>query len=1073
MSVEWFARCRIPCLFRRGAPRVLKRLFEFPGGRCAGSVAYRDAHIPVTIPKVKTRSKQEPGTQASETDDLLTLVRTPAPGRIRVRIARLYRSETLGGALQGLPALYPSLRKVNANPLTGNALVQFDPGLSATKVIEELRLWMRAHVREFEFRAAPNARAPATVWPACRVQEATKPAAAAQRKESWHAQSPQEALLRWSTNGDGLSAEAAIERLAQYGGNVLAETPRRSQVAMFLQQFASPPVALLGFSAVVSLATGGIADAVVILGVVLINAVIGYITEAQAEKTINALGDIGPSRATVLRSGREQTIPLQNVVPGDILVLAPGSSIAADARLLASNRLTVDESALTGESLPVAKQHEFTGSDDTPLGDRRNMLHRGTLVTGGSGLAVVVATGRQTEIGVIQALVGEVRTPETPLQRQLDHMGMQLALLSGGICLIVFGIGVLRGAVWLQMLKSAISLAVAAVPEGLPTVATSTLALGIREMQRKHVLIRQLPAVESLGSVQTLCFDKTGTLTENRMRVVSIQTIAQAFALPVEGSFLADGLSVRPMEKPDLARLIEVAALCSEVKLNGADRDAQMEGSPTETALVEIVRRAGGNVKEIRRSRPLVRMLHRAEGRPYMVTVHEQQQKGYLIAVKGSPVEVLSMCGTCLEAGKRLPFDDDRRRAVMEQNERMAGRALRVLGLAYGQSADKSTRAVTRELTWLGLVGMEDSIRPGMAELIALFHGAGIETVMITGDQTATAFSVGRRLGLPRTKPLEIIDSTHLDKLDPQLLRGIVRDTSVFARVSPAHKLRIVQALQEAGRVVAMTGDGINDGPALKAADVGVALGEKGTEVARSVADVVLEDDNLHTMIIAVQQGRTIYRNIRKSLQYLLSSNLSEIEIMLIGTSIGAGEVLNPIQLLWINLITDILPALGLALEPPESDVLKETPRDPAEAILRRTDMWRLIRQSAVISAGTLAVYGYSLARYNSGPEAATNSFMTLTLAQLLHALSCRSESTSVFGRGVREGNRFLTTGVSASLILQIGAAFVPSLRRLLHLSPISVADWLVIGAGAALPFVANESVKHLPVPYPDHGQTA
>lgn len=1001
-------------------------------------------------------------------DAPISLIRVPAPGRLRIHVAGLYRSEAKRKAVEDLPRTHPSLRRVSANPLTGNALILFDPRLPVSTVMEAILAWaMDQLCKEGNSESRAAAKPSASIWSGLKGRPPANAAEVAQYQENWHAQSAQQVLRRWASNGEGLSPAAAFERLSRYGRNVVAETPRRSAITMFLQQFASPPVALLGLSAVVSMATGGIADAAVILGVVVINAVIGYVTEAQAEKTINALAHIGPTQAAVVRGGQRQTIDLTDVVPGDILVLSPGSYIAADARLLASNGLSVDESALTGESLPVVKQHEFTGSDELPLGDRRNMLHRGTVVTGGSGMAVVVATGKQTEIGLIQSLVGEVSPPETPLQRQLDQMGMQLALLSGGICLFVFGIGVLRGVLWLEMLKSAISLAVAAVPEGLPTVATTTLALGIREMQRKHVLIRQLPAVESLGSVQTLCFDKTGTLTENRMRAVTIETITRGLALPAEGGFWSDGRTVQPMESAELARLIEVAALCSEVKLNGSAGAGQMEGSPTETALVEIVHRAGQDAQSIRRRHPLVKMVHRAEGRPFMVTVHERGQDGYLIAVKGSPTEVLAMCEYCMEEGRPVPLDQSRRRSVMERNEQMAGRALRVLGLACGRSTDRSTHAVTRNLVWLGLVGMEDSIRPGMADLVALFHGAGIETVMITGDQSATAFSVGQRLGLNRDKPLEIIDSTNLDKLDPQLLRGIARDTTVFARVSPAHKLRIVQALQETGRVVAMTGDGINDGPALKAADVGVALGENGTEVARSVADVVLEDDNLHTMIIAVQQGRTIYRNIRKSLQYLLSSNLSEIEIMLIGTAIGTGEVLNPIQLLWINLITDILPALGLALEPPESDVLREPPRDPTEAILRRNDLLRLVRQSAMISVGTLGVYGYSLARYGASANAATNSFMTLTLAQLLHAISCRSERTSVMRPERREGNRLLTAGVAASLILQVAAAFLPPLRSLLRLSPIGPVDWLAIASGAALPFVVNESVKHLPVPHP------
>ncbi|WP_228720080.1 cation-translocating P-type ATPase [Methylococcus geothermalis] len=1006
----------------------------------------------------------------------VSVLRAPAPGRLRVKVLGLYRCDEMQRALEALPAEADALRIVSANPVTGNALVVFDPQRPVAEVLVELERCARIHGAPFSaYAPAPKpSRRAAEQKRGRRKRPAADPrpqwavvsgGEVARNKPSWHALDAEDVLSRLSANRDGLSSTVAMDRLAQYGRNVLTEIKQRSSVAMFLEQFASPPVALLGLSAAVSLATGGMADAVVIVGVVLINAVIGYVTESQAQKTIDALGKIGPTQAVVMRDGVKLSVALEEVVPGDILVLSPGSYVAADARLLSSNQLTVDESALTGESLPVSKRHAFVGAKDTPLGDRKNMLHMGTIVTGGSGRAIVVATGRHTEIGLIQSLVGEVKTPETPLQRQLDDMGKQLALASSGICVFVFGLGVLRGAPALQMLKTAISLAVAAVPEGLPTVATSTLALGIREMKKSHVLIRQLPSVESLGSVQTLCLDKTGTLTENRMRVVSLKTLTRDITVSGSGEFRSNGQVVVPAEAEDLRRLMQVVALCSEVQLNGNGGRPGLDGSPTEMALVEMAMHAGEDVAVLRQSLPLVKTVHRAEGRPYMLTVHDTGGEEHLIAIKGSPPHVLALCDRCMEGTELVALDEDLRAAIVEQNEFMAGQALRVLGMAYGYSKDTSTAAISDKLIWLGLVGMEDTMRPGMAELMAQFHDAGIDTVMITGDQSATAFAFGSRLNLNGKKPLEIVDSTNLDELDPDVLKGIVRDTTVFARVAPAQKLRIVQALQANGRVVAMTGDGINDGPALKAADVGVALGN-GSDVARSVADVVLEDDNLHTMIIAVQQGRTIYRNIRKSLAYLLSGNLAEIEIMVIATAIGAGEALNPMQLLWINLVTDILPAVGLSLEPPESDVLKEKPRDPKEKIFRREDLLRLLRQSLVISAGTLGVYGYSLARYGLGPAASTHAFMTLTVGQMFHAISCRSERTTVLD--ARPGNPVLVSGVAATVALQAFAGVFPPLRGLLRLTPISPADWAAIAAGSVLPFVANEAIKLLPSKEPE-----
>jgi len=1011
---------------------------------------------------------------------LITLVHYGAPGRIRVKVRGLYRSDIMKLALEELPGKSPLLDSVSANPLTGSALVRFSPDQPIARIIDELELCARTHWKPIAIISAAKTkvRAPETsdanvakrdVWKDSKtaskkpslqaVKSRDFESGKAPRRHIWHAIGTEEALKALDTGWNGLTEDRAAALLRRHGPNTLSQQRPRSALAMFAGQVMSPPVALLGLSAVISVATGGVADAIAILSVVLINAGIGYFTENETEKIIGSLGKLMPTRALAIRDAARTEIAVEDIVPGDILVLKPGTFVPADARLIASSRLTVDESALTGESLPIGKHHNYLAAADAPLAERRNMVHRGTVVTGGSGTAVAVSTGRHTEIGLIQSLVGTVASPETPLQRQLGHMGTQLALFSGGICAAMFGLGLLRGFGWLQMLKSSISLAVAAVPEGLPAVATTTLALGIRRMQGRHVLVRQLPAVESLGSVRTLCLDKTGTLTENRMRAVSIE-MPEISVTRTNGRLSMNGEPLDLAERKDLERLLQIVSLCSEVKLVEKGDTLQLDGSPTESALVEIALDAGEDVKALRLRHPLIKTVHRAEDRPYMGTVHKNGDGKHLVAVKGSPADVLGLCTQRLRHGEYVELDKTQCSEILAQNERLAGRALRVLGVAFGYSEDIGTASVSQSLVWLGLIGMEDTVRAGMAELMAKFHEAGIGTVMITGDQSATAFSVGKRLGLNGDKPLGIIDSTHLEKLDPDLLAGIVNDTSVFARVSPAHKLRIVQALQKAGHVVAMTGDGINDGPALKAADVGVALGGRGAEVARSVADIVLEDDNLHTMIAAVEQGRTIYVNIRKSLHFLLSSNLSEVELMLIGTSLGAGEVLNPIQLLWINLLTDILPGLGLALEPPEQDVLKQPPRSPTEAIIRRADAVRLMRESLLLSGGAMAVYGFGVARYGLGPKAGTDAFMTLTLGQLLHGISCRSERTSVFDKKKRPPNRFLNAALFGSAGLQVGAAFLPPLRKLLRLSPIGALDWVAITAGATAPFLINEGLK-------------
>lgn len=991
------------------------------------------------------------------------------PGRVRLKVVSIYRQDERLGQLEKAIMGMSYVESVKGNSLTGSLLIFFNPDLAApAKLYKDLHPLVGPIRTQADTEALPTSHRKSR--PARAVKAPTTPkgpryvapqaSSTAPPRFEWHAQSPAATVTMLESGEQGLSRAIALHRLATYGPNLLDENRKRSALKMAAEQFMSIPVAMLGISAAVSIATGGIADAIVIGGVVVINAIIGYLTESSAEKTINALGNLLPTQATVLREGQRVEIPLAEVVPGDVLVLTPGAYIPADARLLNTKSLTVDEAALTGESLPVQKDAASICPAETPLGERVNMVHMGTVVTGGSGLAVVTATARQTEIGAIQALVGEVETPDTPMQRQLDHMGVQLAAFSAGICCLVFGIGVLRGMGWMQMLNSSISLAVAAVPEGLPAVATTTLALGIREMSRRKVLIRQLPAVESLGSVQVLCLDKTGTLTMNQMKVVSIRTDQHPIVLRDDRYWTAEGEPYPIADHPEIQRLLEVVILCSEVTINETTAGSRLEGSPTECALVEAAQLAGIRGTDLRGGYPLVALHHRAENRPYMLSTHRLADGGFYLAVKGSPSEVLDLCSEWLRGGERIKLTRKMRQSILDINESMASDALRVLGVAYGHS-DQPDVETPSGLVWLGLIGMEDIIRPGMPELMAQFHEAGIETVMITGDQSATAYSVGKRLGLSHQKNLEILDSLSLEKLEPELLANIVADTTIFARVSPAHKLRIVQALQKSGRVIAMTGDGINDGPALKAADVGVAMGKHGADVARSVADVVLEDDNLHTMITAVEQGRTIYSNIRKSLRFLLSTNLSEIEVMLFTTALGFGEALNPMQLLWINLVTDVFPALALAMEPPEHNVLSKPPRDPADPIIGRRDAYRLLRESGLITAGAMGVFALSVARYGAGPLTSTNTFMTLTMAQFLQSISCRSEDTTFLNRE-RPGNHYLNLAIAGSIGLQALTLFVPPLRGLLRLAPMGPADLAMVLAGTVAPFLINEASKNL-----------
>jgi Ca2+-transporting ATPase len=1003
---------------------------------------------------------------------MVQAIHTAVAGRVRFKVDGLYRSEALKRFLEAQLARLQEITHVSANALTGNLLVCFNSGNTPetiTSLIEEL-------VEGFHQQQPVAASQPPEPLSFDPPQDTTMAASALsslkalftsvadQPGELWHLREPDEALAAFKTSRTtGLPAEAVAKNLQKYGPNVLPEAERRSGWEIFTEQFKSLPVALLGAAAGISVLTGGVLDAVLIMGVVTLNAFIGYKTESEAEKTIRSLQTLVRPTALVIRDGQMYEISAADIVLGDLLVLRPGSYVAADCRLVEATHLSVDESALTGESLPVVKSTEALTNARIPLGDRFNMAFMGTLVTGGEGLAVVVATGSFTEIGKIQTMMGEAATPETPMQRQLGQVGDQLVLICCGVCGVVFLVGFVRGLGWLAMLRTSICLAAAAVPEGLPTVATTTLSLGIRDMRRHKVLIRHLDAVETLGSLQTICLDKTGTITRNEMVVVEIFTGMRS--LKVEGErFLAPNGFVSPTACMELQRLLMMSVLCNETEIYREGEAYKLHGTPTEAALVHLALKVGIDVAALRKQYPVLRINYRSEHRQFMGTLHDEPAGGKLVAIKGSPLEVLSMCAVHLKHNQLLPLSDDDRGEIEAENERMAGLAQRVLGVAYSERDGLINGEMPSGLVWLGIIGMADPIREGVEEAIAAFHGAGIETIMITGDQSPTAYAIGRELNLSHEDPLEILDSTHLADIAPETLKALAKRAHVFARVSPAHKLQIVQVLQQSGKVVAMTGDGINDGPALKAADVGIAMGSTGTDIAREVADVVLEEDNLDTMIIAIRDGRTTYNNIRKSVHFFLATNISEIMLTFTALAVGLGSPLSAMQLLWINLISDIFPGLALAMEAPEPDIMARPPRDPQRPIFTNADFKRMAFEGAAMTGGALGAFGYGVMRYGLGAQASTLAFHGLTAGQLLHALSCRSEQHSVLTPGKLPPNRYLTLALGGSLGLQVLTAVAPWFRTILGLTPISLLDGLVVAGGAVLPLLVNEITKKPPV---------
>ena len=958
-------------------------------------------------------------------------IHTAVPGRARFSVPGLKRNDRVRRAVEaGLAGR--GIRSVSASTSTGTVLVLFETGHDLVEITRRLG-------ESAERALDPNAPDASSAGP------------------PWHAMDADDVIGAVKSRSSGLSEAEAKRRLAETGANAIAPISGRTQLEILLSQFHSLPIALLAAGAVLSIATGGLFDAAIILAVIGLNGAIGFIAETRAEETIGSLSESRAPVSRVLRAGKACEVPAEELVPGDLIELRRDEFVPADARVIITNRLTVNEAMLTGESAPVMKAANVVAPRSAPIADRHNMVFRGTVVTGGGGRAVVTATGPETELGRIQSLLGSEDQPATPLQRQLDVLGRQLVFGSVAACGLFAAIGLIRGFGLLPLLKTVTSLAVAAVPEGLPTLATTTLALAMQDLRRRRIITRRLSAVEGLAAVEIACFDKTGTLTLNDMSVVRLYWNETRARLVNEKFRTATGSAMDCTADRELARLLELAILCNDVELlDAAASDA--DGSATEMALVRAAIRGGLDVEAVRTRHPRRATLERAEDRRYMVTVHDVAADQKLVIIKGDPSEVLALCQWRLHNGIVAALEAEDRRTIEAENLAMAEDALRVLGIGYRLAdADDRGTGIERNFIWVGLVGMADPIRKGAPDLIDAFRRAGITSIILTGDQRATAAAVAVELGLSIGSPAEIIEAAQLEEFEAASADGDL--PRVFARVAPGQKLQLVRKLQQSGMVVAMIGDGVNDTPPLRAADIGIALGRSGVEAARGIADVVLLDDDLISLADAVERGRMVAINIRKAIRYLVATNLSEIIFMLVAAAGGRAHPLSPIQLLWINLLTDVLPALGLAMEPAAPDLMTRPPRDPKEPVISAREFGTLARDASLIAASAFGAQACAARLGNSAQSGQTVGFASLVTAQLFYAFACRSRSGSILSGRVFPPNPFFFGALGSAFAAQGAALFIPGFRNLFG-PALGIADFGISLAAGAAPLLAIEVLR-------------
>jgi Ca2+-transporting ATPase len=866
----------------------------------------------------------------------------------------------------------------------------------------------------------------------------------------------------------GLTIEEAEKRLKQYGPNQLAAKKGRSPWSIFFAQFNSIIICILFAAAIVSGFLKEWVDSLAICGIIILNSVLGFIQEFRAEKSLAALKELSSPSSRVIRGGKPMSVPSGEIVQGELIELEAGDKVPADSRLMyTTGNFATQEASLTGESVPVNKTSHPIREDEIPLADRINMVYMGTSVVSGKARAIVVSTGMQTELGRIADMIQEIKEDSTPLQKRLAQFGKWIVVLCLVLVTMVFVLGYLRGGKILDLFLTSVSLAVAAIPEGLPAVVTIALALGVQRMVRRNCLIRKLPSVETLGCTNVICSDKTGTLTRNEMtaKAVYVEDIlyhVTGTGYEPTGEFQLAEKTVNPLEVPGLSRAMEIAVLCNGAKLIHEAGTYRILGDPTEAALLTLAAKAGMNVDHKENEYPFVAEIPFDSDRKQMTMIRRGRQE-MIAYVKGAPDVLLSNCTRREEGGQVkeiMPADRDR---ILAANNEMADKAMRVLGVAYRrleampETVDAGT--IERELVFAGLIAMIDPPREEVKQAIENCQTAGINSVMITGDHKNTAVAIARELGFFKSDSLAMTGK-ELDNVSQEEFESLVDRTVVYARVSPEHKLRIVKAWRNRGQVVAMTGDGVNDAPAIKEADIGVAMGITGTDVTKEVSDMVITDDNFASIVAAVEEGRGIYDNIKKFIHYLLSCNAGEIMVMFTASLIGLPIPLLPIHILWINLVTDGLPALALGMDPIDKDVMKKPPRMMNESVITRKGGRLMLAQGAFIAFCALLAFWFVLAVENEGlARARTACFVVLSCSQLFHSFNCRSMDKSLFTLGIFS-NIKLVGATLFSFALQMLVVYVPFLQTVFKTEALGLFDWVMVLVISSFPFWAMEVVK-------------